>query len=352
MGFTASNTLPLLLLLSFILFGVIVSTLILSYRACNNAPRSCVLAAVIFTIESLGLTMILLNSIMGPNIEGQFVKILDPDHLIIGYAMLFPLIAYSMEIKRPGWLNLKRCFLLAVPAVAVSLLLVLAPENYTKLNSIEDIYFNGDKTDVLLRIILGLLYILYGTASVLVPYEQKKTGLPQLVADTNQVLIAIVPFTFLLGMNLNIFPAIILHTFLLIAIDISILYTELMVRIPANVDAIPEKPTPQKSAHPYFDNPEIWMDPEMTAVELSRIMGTNQKYLSAQIKECGYSGFKDMINHKRVEYICEKLSDTKGERADIIQLMYDAGFRSRSNASSEFKRITGCTPSEYQKKFA
>lgn len=350
MGFTTSNTLPLLLLLSFLLFGIIAGTGALAYRAHNYHSRSCIIAATFMASQIIGLVIILSDSLLSKNISSQFTELLIPYHLIIAYLSLFPLLAYIVEMKRPNWLNHKRCILLISPMAIVSSLLLFVPESHTKLYSLQDIYFNGDKTDVLLRIILGLLFIIYGTSSVLVKYEQKKTGLPKLVADINQILVTIAPFTFLLGLNLNIYPVAVFQAFLLVTIDIFIIYTELVVRIPANVDAIPEKPKTQKRPHPYFDNPKYWMDPDIYAADLAREMGTNQKYLSEQIKACGYSGFSDMINHKRVEYICEKLSSGKSAHADIIQLMYDAGFRSRSTASSEFKRIVGCTPSEYQKK--
>jgi len=96
-----------------------------------------------------------------------------------------------------------------------------------------------------------------------------------------------------------------------------------------------------------INNPEVWMNPDMTAAELEKMMAISHADLLDIIKGLGCTGYSDMINRKRVEYICNCLD--KGNDKNIIQLMFEAGFRSRSTASSEFKRIVGCTPSEYQK---
>jgi len=90
------------------------------------------------------------------------------------------------------------------------------------------------------------------------------------------------------------------------------------------------------------------MNPDMTVVELARIIGTNRTYLTENIQAMGYSSYPDIINRRRINYICEKLREEP--TATITQLMFEVGFRSRSQASREFKRIQGCTPTEYANK--
>jgi len=346
MGFTEVNTLPFLLLLSFLSFGVLASAIALSIKAYRYHSRTCTIAAALMFFEIYGISMILCDSVFGEQMNQSFSELLVPVHLIEGYIAFIPFMSYLMELKRPGWLSWKR-LPVTLPVVILSIPLCLHPEEYTHLYTIPDIFLYGDRPDVILRIILGVMFVIYGVIPFLFPNKDKDSGLPKSSSDFIQMLTLVLSFTFLIGMHLNIYPVTIFHSLLLFTYNIIIVYTELRVRIPAKIDATPQKPAPYKNGHPYFDNPDIWMDPEISAEDLARRMGTNQKYMLEQIKACGYAGYNDMINRKRVEYICNKLDKVQGGRADIVQLLFDAGFRSRSTANSEFKRITGLSPTEY-----
>jgi len=352
MGYTEHNTLILLILLSSVILATSACGIVLLRRYNQQRNRSCLYASLVMFSQVCGILTIITEALSTSKIYEYIADILSPGHLISPFIAYLPVLMYLYEIKRPKELNWKKALIYTSPIPILCLVeALLYKKHFVELYSFTDIIDNIGNPEVLNRVLLSLLYIVYAFAIIAVRPNPGKSGLTRKMALALHALTSIIPFTFLLSFNLNVSPAVFIHFAIIMSLDAFIAYIELAYRIPADVEAIPEEPTKQKGkTHPYFDNPQIWMNPDITATELASIMGTNQKYLSEQIKACGYAGFPDMINHKRVEYICDKLSDQGKEgRRDITQLMYDAGFRSRSNATSEFKRIVGVTPSEYLK---
>jgi len=335
---------PLLVnvLLSSVLLIVtaVVVMLAMKYRKYHSRPY--LLACIIFLLQELGIGGILLISIINGSVYAPFDTVLRPGTLITGLATYIFILAYFIDIKIPGKLNIKNFLLGIFPFVMASAgLLLVHPSPLRSLNEAID---SISSPEVWLRLIILALYIIYPAVAVCLPYERRLCMVSRKLIVWLHILSFILAPVFIAGMMCGYFPAVIVNYFVAIAIDALIVYIELKVRIPVS-EPIRDDMYKKQTDDSFLERSEIWMNPDLTVGELATIMGTNHKYLLRRIRSLGYSNYSDMINHKRIEYICKELD--KGASGDIINLMFEAGFRSRSTASREFKRIKGCSPSEY-----
>jgi len=302
--------------------------------------------------QVFGNAGILLRTILNGSVTAHFDSILKPVSLITGFLTLICILAYIVEIKRPGKLNLKTLLLSISPFVIVSVLLVLS--HPSPLHHPEEIIDGIKHPDVWLRLIIVFFYIAYPLVAICQPYNWRECLVSRKTVAGLQILSCLIAPAFIAGLACGYFPAVIFNFIIAIILDTLVVYIELKLRIPVTAPVQDyeseqeqeESVCMEQNSDSVFDSPEVWMNPDMTATELSRIMGTNHPYLLKKIKGLGYSSYSDMINRKRVEHICKEIE--KGTDESIISLMFKAGFRSRSTASREFKRIVGCTPSEFQ----
>lgn len=92
-----------------------------------------------------------------------------------------------------------------------------------------------------------------------------------------------------------------------------------------------------------------FIDSELTLYELAKSLKINSSELSALInKEIGCN-FYEFVNRYRVEEFKKKIKEGKHENLTILSLAYDSGFASKATFYRIFKKIEGCTPSEFAK---
>lgn len=79
-------------------------------------------------------------------------------------------------------------------------------------------------------------------------------------------------------------------------------------------------------------------------------MNSNSKYVSQVINYVFKKNFSTFVNEYRVNLACERLADTAGYgRYSINGIGESVGFKSSATFSTVFKKMTGMTPSVYQK---
>jgi len=99
-----------------------------------------------------------------------------------------------------------------------------------------------------------------------------------------------------------------------------------------------------------MDNEKYFCSQGFSLNELARMCGTNTKYVSQIINEDMGMSFNQLLNEKRVLEARRRLSDfERYGNMTIEAIVEDLGVRSRSTFTKTFKRITGLTPSEFQK---
>ena len=95
---------------------------------------------------------------------------------------------------------------------------------------------------------------------------------------------------------------------------------------------------------------ELFLNPNLTLDETAKELKTSKHLLSQYLNERLGKSFTYFINEYRIEKAKELLQSQTNYT--IEGLGYESGFNSKSSFFATFKKITGKTPSEYQKSHA
>jgi len=91
---------------------------------------------------------------------------------------------------------------------------------------------------------------------------------------------------------------------------------------------------------------EPFLNPDITLSRLAEELDCQAKDLSQVINEGFDRNFNDFINGYRVEMAKKLLLES--EDPVILELAYDVGFNSKSSFNASFKKLTGCSPTEFR----
>jgi len=351
MSFAYNTPQYLLVIISAICSLVMLAGVFLYRKAvCANSKTSH-LAAIMFFMEGLGMLIFVSNLISSQNgTFNKFEEILMPGPIVAGYTTFIFLLVYLFETKRPGWFISKKAIIFILPLAILSALVLSTENTHQQLYSLGDVVRNVRRPEVILRVLFIFSYFINALAAVCVPHSWRDCAVSNTVLTTLQALILLVSLTFIPSIGFNSLPGVLIHTCVIVALDILICHIEFSIKIPVRRKirtGVAQKGNNENLAQ-FMDNPDIWMNPDMTILQLVKLTGVDQVELINRIKSMGYAGYGDFINRKRIDYICQELAEKNGDPdLDIVQLMFEVGFRSRTHATSEFKRIVGMTPTEY-----
>ena len=89
---------------------------------------------------------------------------------------------------------------------------------------------------------------------------------------------------------------------------------------------------------------------DFTIDKLATLVNSNTKYVSQVINETLGKNFNTLLNEQRINEVCKRLVDTanNGNKTNEA-IAEEVGFKSRSHFIRTFKKITGLTPSQYQR---
>ncbi len=90
---------------------------------------------------------------------------------------------------------------------------------------------------------------------------------------------------------------------------------------------------------------DLYLDPNLNLAKLARKVGTPTRQVSRQINQKTGLNVSQYINGFRIRQACELLSQTD---KPVTQIMYDAGFQTKSNFNREFLRLTKLSPSQWR----
>lgn len=86
----------------------------------------------------------------------------------------------------------------------------------------------------------------------------------------------------------------------------------------------------------------------ITIKQLSESVHLSESYFMEQFrKHVGVSAV-EYISHFRIDMACKAIIGTK---KNVLEIAFDCGFRNISNFNRQFRKITGCSPTEYRAKF-
>lgn len=90
---------------------------------------------------------------------------------------------------------------------------------------------------------------------------------------------------------------------------------------------------------------QLYADTDLNLQKLARKAGVPVRIVSRAINTHAEKNVSQWINSARVDAVCELLND---KNISVTQAMNDAGFLTKSNFYREFKRLKGCSPTQWR----
>jgi len=92
-----------------------------------------------------------------------------------------------------------------------------------------------------------------------------------------------------------------------------------------------------------------YLNGELTAGELSKLLGISVNHLSQVLNKEQKQNFFDFINSYRIKDVLLKMEDPGNGHLTLLAIALDSGFNSKTSFNTIFKKATNQTPSQYYK---
>jgi YesN/AraC family two-component response regulator len=95
---------------------------------------------------------------------------------------------------------------------------------------------------------------------------------------------------------------------------------------------------------------KLYQEEDFSLDKLAMLTGYNRHYISETLNVFAKKSFYQYINEYRVDEVTRLLECKTNTGSNILSIAYAAGFKNKASFNQYFKKITGSTPSDYQKK--
>lgn len=99
-----------------------------------------------------------------------------------------------------------------------------------------------------------------------------------------------------------------------------------------------------------MEEERLFLDPDLSLKKLAQRLNIHYNHLSRIINERYGMSFNNYINGFRIAEAQKRLADPSSRNENILNIIYEVGFYSKSTFNAAFRRVTGMSPSEYRKK--
>ncbi len=93
---------------------------------------------------------------------------------------------------------------------------------------------------------------------------------------------------------------------------------------------------------------QLYLDPELSLKNVSQAVKLPDRLVSQVIRQNADQNFSDYINLKRINYAKEVLISTTKSEKNVLEILYEAGFNSKSVFNSQFRKHTGLSPTLFR----
>lgn len=307
--------------------------------------------------------------------EPSLPAVLSVSLLCRGWTSLSLLYLYPIEVISPGWLTFKKGIVLFAPCLLINLALLCLPFQFRELTSFSDIIAHIAEFNVWIRLVILLCIVPYSLMLLKIPYNYKRSSancewialytigiqgicffyVAYLLTSAAAMAIGHMAYC-------SLFCLFVTYQELFLRINVPVTPREVPVESPASSD-IPAPSetldTPDESIIPeknkenplwiqlneLIDREQLWRNPDTNITKLAVLLDTNRNKLTRIIQEQGYDGYKEFINHRRIDEFL-KIADSDNY-VNVLDTFFKVGFRSKATALRNFKEYTGMLPSEY-----
>ena len=359
MHFSYIESIYNLVLLGIHIFVQLVAAVLIYIKRHEPKDRSWRYIFTFFTLSALA-SVVEMFMIMYSAIVLDYYKLLSPPIIIPGFYIFALLICYILELTNPRWLTVMRAIVLFLPSIILAgyVIYYYSIGDITNIYSVARLKAVSDTPNVIARIVFMLVFVLYPIMLVVLRFKWKKPQLQKYI-DVLILFAALLCVSYILSRGLQMFGGYLLHELLYILITIGVLYFEFYERLHIPLETVrtyyeqPEVPNNTlitvnvvaNNLRELMNDDSVWRDPELTADRVVQLVGTNRTYIQHAARQLGFANLSDMVHRRRVDYICECLR--KDPNANIQNIFWDAGYRSRATAWRNFTNIVGCTPTDF-----
>ena len=316
---------------------------------------------IFFAVSAISSLIEMVMALENTNILESY-KLFSPIIIVPGFYVFFLVWCYIAELIRPHWLSIKRIVLILLPSLLVALPIIILSllGETSNIYSIAQLRAHISEFNVYIRIAFVALYLPYCVGLIYMRYKHKNPDIQRYI-DLLTACLALMGCSYIASRCMQYFIGYIIHEVFYLMISVFIVYAEHYERLHVPLVKVREyyhaAETPETTQHTInqvaqklqelMDKPEIWQDPELTGDKIVHIVGTNRTYIQQAAKDLGFVSLSDMLHRRRINYVCQRLNQSPN--ANVQDLFYDAGYRSRATAWRHFTKIVGCTPSEFIK---
>ena len=361
MNFTYLTSILYLVILGIHVFMQLAATSLIFIKHHTPNNRTWYYIFVFFAVSAISSIIEMVMAFENTNILESY-KLFSPIIIIPGFYIFFLIWCYIAELMRPHWLTVKRTILILLPSLLVALpitILSLLGET-SNIYSTAQLRVHISEFNVYIRIAFVALFLPYCIGLIHMRNKHKNPDIQKYI-DLLTTCLVLMVCSYIASRCMQYFIGYIIHEVFYLMISVFIVYAEHYERLHVPLAKVREyyhaAETTETTQHTInqvaqklqelMDKPEIWQDPELTGDKIVHIVGTNRTYIQQAAKDLGFVSLSDMLHRRRINYVCQRLNQSPN--ANVQDLFYDAGYRSRATAWRHFTKIVGCTPSEFIK---
>jgi len=138
-----------------------------------------------------------------------------------------------------------------------------------------------------------------------------------------------------------------------------ILYPDYFLSVPfrsVKAKKYEKSPLSQKEIEQLFrqiselmENQRPYLNPGLSLGDLSELIKIPAHHVSQILSEAGGVNFFTFVNGYRIQEARRRLSDLRYHEENLLDILYDCGFNSKSTFNATFKRLTHQTPTQFRK---
>ena len=359
MHFNYSTSIINLILLGIHIFVQLAAAILMYIKQHNPHNRSWRYIFLFFVVSAVAST-VEIALVTNQSFDPESYKLLDPLINIPGFYIFALLLCYVIELLRPHWLSFKQVLLLFLPSLlcAGAVLAFVAKGDITQLHSIDELRMHIAEPNVIARLVFLSIYIPYSIYLIVLRLRTQPNHASKHY-DSLILLTTLLCVSYIFSRGMQLYLGYITHEILYLLLSVTIVYFEHYERLHIPLEKVRDYyiwnqlphttqstvNTIAQTLQQLMDDPAVWQDSELTGDMIVHLVGTNRTYIQQAAKQLGFANLSDMINRRRIDYVCQQLR--KDPNTPVQTLFFDAGYRSRTTAWRHFTTIVGCTPSEF-----